>query len=88
MFLTTRLRNVPEWHRRRLAAFNYSWQQLDALEQSAFARLSIFRAGFVHAPAEAVAGAVMWYTGQIYGKLGVKSCTQTLAQARTLNLIA
>ena len=32
-------------------------------------------------------GTVKWYTSQIYGKLGVKSRTQAVAQARALNLI-
>jgi DNA-binding CsgD family transcriptional regulator len=40
-----------------LAAFDYSWQQLEPAEQSAFAHLSVFRGGFDRAAAEAVAGA-------------------------------
>jgi predicted ATPase/class 3 adenylate cyclase/DNA-binding NarL/FixJ family response regulator len=34
------------------------------------------------------AGTVKWYTSQIYGKLGVKSRTQAVAQARALNLLS
>jgi predicted ATPase/class 3 adenylate cyclase/DNA-binding CsgD family transcriptional regulator len=33
-------------------------------------------------------GTVKWYTSQIYGKLGVKSRTQAVAQARALNLLS
>lgn len=32
-------------------------------------------------------GTVKWYTGQIYGKLGVANRTQAIARARTLGLI-
>lgn len=56
-FLATRLRNVPARHRSMLAAFDYSWQQMEPAEQSAFARLSVFRGGFDRAAATAVAGA-------------------------------
>ncbi|MGD8807612.1 MAG: tetratricopeptide repeat protein, partial [Chloroflexota bacterium] len=56
-FLATRLRNVPARHRSMLAAFDYSWQQLEPAEQSAFARLSVFRGGFDRAAAAAVASA-------------------------------
>jgi predicted ATPase/class 3 adenylate cyclase len=56
-FLATRLRDMPERHRSMLAAFDYSWQQLDPSEQSAFARLSVFRGGFDRPAAEVVASA-------------------------------
>jgi predicted ATPase/class 3 adenylate cyclase len=56
-FLATRLRNVPERHRSMLAAFDYSWQQLGSTEESAFARLSVFRGGFDRTAVTAVTGA-------------------------------
>lgn len=34
------------------------------------------------------AGTIKWYTSQIYGKLGVKSRTQAVAQARALSLLS
>ncbi len=56
-FLATRMRNVPARHRSMLAAFDTSWQQLEPPEQTAFARLSVFRGGFDRAAAQAVAEA-------------------------------
>ena len=32
-------------------------------------------------------GTVKWYTGQLYGKLGVESRTQAVARARELRLV-
>ena len=56
-FLHTNLVNVPERHRSMRAALNHSWQLLDADDQAVFRRLAIFRGGFTHEAAQAVAGA-------------------------------
>ncbi len=56
-FLTTTVRNVEERHRSMRAVFDQSWNLLCEEEQSAFAKLSIFRGGFDHEAAERVAGA-------------------------------
>jgi predicted ATPase/DNA-binding CsgD family transcriptional regulator len=58
-FLTTRLRDLPERHRSILAVFEQSWRLLDKRQQAVFRRLAVFRGGFDHKGAEAVAGATL-----------------------------
>jgi predicted ATPase/DNA-binding SARP family transcriptional activator len=58
-FLTTRLRNLPERHRSVRAALDYSWALLTEHQRAVFARLSVFRNGFVPAAAARVAGATL-----------------------------
>jgi predicted ATPase len=55
--LATKLRDVPERHRSLWAVCEHSWQLLNAAEQAAFSRLSIFRGGFDQAAAQHVAAA-------------------------------
>lgn len=55
--LETELRDVPERQRSVRASFDYSWRRLDEVEQTVFARLSIFRGGFTLAAAQDVTGA-------------------------------
>jgi predicted ATPase/DNA-binding SARP family transcriptional activator len=56
-FLTTSMRDVPERHRSLRAVFEHSWQSLTEREQTAFAKLSVFRGGFTRVAAKRVAGA-------------------------------
>lgn len=45
-FLTTRSRNAISRHQSARAVFNYSWQLLSNEEQSALAKLAVFKGGF------------------------------------------
>jgi predicted ATPase len=56
--LTATATNVPSRHRSLRAAFDVSWQLLNAAEQATLAQLSVFRGGFSGAAAVAVTGAV------------------------------
>jgi predicted ATPase/DNA-binding XRE family transcriptional regulator len=58
-FLTTSLRDVPPRHRSLRAAFDHSWRLLTEQEQCVFRKLSVFRGGFEHDTAEAVAGTTL-----------------------------
>ena len=71
-FLSTSLRNIPERQRSLRAAFEHSWQLLDLPEQTAFARLSVFRGGFT---AEA-AWVVAHVSAQTLASLVAKSLLQ------------
>jgi DNA-binding SARP family transcriptional activator/predicted ATPase len=55
--LTSRSQNVPERHRSMRVVLEQSWQLLTAHEREVFQRLSVFRGGFGHDAAHAVAGA-------------------------------
>jgi predicted ATPase/DNA-binding SARP family transcriptional activator len=55
--LQTTLRDIPERHRTLKAAFDHSWNYLDAAEQSVLARLSVFQGGFALPAAATIAGA-------------------------------
>jgi tetratricopeptide (TPR) repeat protein len=55
--LTSRHQNVPERHRSMRVVLEQSWQLLTSREQEVFKRLSVFRGGFAHEAAHAVAGA-------------------------------
>jgi predicted ATPase/DNA-binding SARP family transcriptional activator len=56
-FLTSSLRDVPERHRNLRAIFDRSWQLLSEPERAVFRQLAVFRHGFCHPAAQAVAGA-------------------------------
>jgi predicted ATPase len=56
-FLTSPLRDAPERHRSLRAVFDHSWTLLSPAEQSALAKLSVFRGAFDRAAATAVADA-------------------------------
>jgi len=56
-FLETNVRNVPTRHRSIQAVFDTSWQSLRESERRIYAQLSVFRGGFTHEAAEAVAEA-------------------------------
>lgn len=56
-FLKTNVRNMPERHRSMQAVFDQSWRMLTEAERAVFPKLSVFRGGFRHEAAEAVAGA-------------------------------
>ncbi|HLF02390.1 MAG TPA: tetratricopeptide repeat protein [Anaerolineales bacterium] len=56
-FLSTTMRDVPQRHRSLRAVFDHSWTLLSAEERRVFARLSVFRGGFLREAAEAVAEA-------------------------------
>jgi predicted ATPase len=55
--LTSDMRNAPDRHRSMGAVFDHSWALLSQEERRVFARLAIFRGGFTHQAAAAVAGA-------------------------------
>lgn len=55
--LTSRHQNVPARHRSMRVVLEQSWQLLAAHEREVFQSLSVFRGGFDHAAAQAVAGA-------------------------------
>lgn len=54
-FLDTGARGLPPRHRRMRAVFDYAWQHLTGLEQTAMVHLSIFRGSFSAAGAAVVA---------------------------------
>lgn len=54
--LETELLDVPERQRSIRAVFNYAWQRLTPDEQTAYARLSVFRGGFTREAAEQITG--------------------------------
>ena len=56
-FLTSRYRDTPPRQRSLRAVFDYSWQQLTAVEQQIFARLGLFQGGFTIEAAAKIAGA-------------------------------
>lgn len=56
-FLETPLRNVSDRHRSLRATFEYSWNLLNAKEQSVLRQLSVFAGSFSRAAASEVAGA-------------------------------
>ncbi len=58
-FLTTNARNVAERHRSLRAAFEHSWQLLNAREQDVFRKLSVFKGGFTREAAAEVAGSTI-----------------------------
>lgn len=53
--LTTATRNLPDKHRSMRASFDHSWRLLSKEEQSALAKLSVFRGGFTREAAREVA---------------------------------
>jgi predicted ATPase/DNA-binding SARP family transcriptional activator len=55
-FLAARTRDIPDRHRSLRAVFDYAWRSLNATEQQALLRLSVFRGSFDRAAAQAVAG--------------------------------
>jgi serine/threonine protein kinase len=56
-FLESDSQQIPERQRSMRAVMEYSWQQMNGLEQTVFAKLSVFRGGFTREAAEGVAGA-------------------------------
>jgi non-specific serine/threonine protein kinase len=54
-FLAARTRDVPDRHRSLRVVFDYAWRSLNAAEQQALMRFSVFRGGFDRAAAQAVA---------------------------------
>jgi serine/threonine protein kinase/tetratricopeptide (TPR) repeat protein len=56
-FLESDSQQIPERQRSMRAVMEYSWQQMSEVEQSVFAKLSVFRGGFTREAAEVVAGA-------------------------------
>lgn len=56
-FLQTDMRNIPARHRSIRGVFESAWKLLSPDEQTAFARLSVFRGGFTREAAEYVTGA-------------------------------
>lgn len=56
-FLASQSLDVSEKHRSLEAAFNYSWQMLEAGQREKLARLSVFRGGFTRQAANRVANA-------------------------------
>ncbi|MEZ4708111.1 MAG: AAA family ATPase [Caldilineaceae bacterium] len=58
-FLVATAHNLPARHRSIAAVFNHSWQLLSPPEQSAFARLSLFRGGCTREAAQRVTGATL-----------------------------
>ena len=56
-FLASTAHNMPSRHRSIAAVFNHSWQLLSPLEQSAFARFSLFRGGCTREAAQSITGA-------------------------------
>ncbi len=56
-FLTSHYRDTPPRQRSLRAVFDYSWEQLTAVDQTIFAELGVFEDGFTLEAAEQVAGA-------------------------------
>ncbi len=67
-FLATDIHNVPERHRSIRAVFEQSWEQLSPQEQRCLSRMSIFRGGFQHQAAQAVADASLHLLRTLIGK--------------------
>lgn len=77
-FLTATAHNLPARHRSIAAVFNHSWQLLSPPEQSAFARLSLFRGGCTREAAQRVASATL----PILSMLVDKSLLRRTSQGR------
>jgi predicted ATPase/DNA-binding SARP family transcriptional activator len=56
-FLAVEWHDVPARQRSMRAVFDWSWRLLTEAEQRVLRQLSVFRGGFTHAAAEAIAGA-------------------------------
>jgi predicted ATPase/DNA-binding SARP family transcriptional activator len=54
-FLAARTRDIPDRHRSLRAVFDYAWRSLNAAEQQALMRTSVFRGSFDRGAAQAVA---------------------------------
>jgi predicted ATPase/class 3 adenylate cyclase len=57
--LASALRDAPARHRSMRAVFDGSWRRLGAVEQTAFARLSVFRGGSARRAVQHVSGATL-----------------------------
>lgn len=55
--LESHTRNMPERHRSIRVVFDYSWNLLTPTEQEVFAKLAVFRGGFLREAGEEVTGA-------------------------------
>jgi predicted ATPase/DNA-binding SARP family transcriptional activator len=77
-FLSTSLRDAPERQHSLRAVFDYSWNLLTKAEQTALAKVSVFRGGFT----EEAAGAIADADAQTLFTLSEKSLTQRNANGR------
>ncbi len=55
-FLASELRDTPERQHSIQAIFEYSWKQLQVIDQQVFMKLSVFRGGFTRKAAQVIAG--------------------------------
>ena len=60
--------DLPERQRSLRVVWDSTWQRLDEAEQTAFARLCVFRGGFTRAAAESVAGVTLGGLGRLAGR--------------------
>ena len=67
-FLATTQYDVPERQRSLRAAFDHSWNLLDAEEQRVLRALSVFRGGFTREAGERVTGALLMQLGALIDK--------------------
>lgn len=67
-FLATDARDAPARHHSVRAAFDATWQRLDAPEQDAFVALSVFHGGFTREAAREVAGITLHQLHTLVGK--------------------
>src|SRR5262245_11067224 len=67
-FLASPVRNAPERHRSLRVVFDHSWALLSSIEQTALAKLSVFRGSFDLEAAEAVGGASLLVVASLVDK--------------------
>lgn len=77
-FLASPLRNVPERHRSLRAVFDHAWNVLSNTEQTALAKLSVFRGPFDLEAAEEIGGASL----PVLASLADKSLLQVSGPGR------
>ncbi|MBI5034640.1 MAG: tetratricopeptide repeat protein [Chloroflexi bacterium] len=77
-FLATTQRDVPERQRSLRAAFEHSWNLLDAEEQRALRALSVFRGGFTLEAAEALVSKQSTVNSEQYPSLTVHGSLPTV----------
>jgi predicted ATPase/class 3 adenylate cyclase/tetratricopeptide (TPR) repeat protein len=66
--LETETANMPARHRSMRAIFDTTWQRLDAVDGSVFARLAVFRGGCTRGAVQAITGATLRQLHRFVGR--------------------
>ncbi|MFN8440640.1 MAG: BTAD domain-containing putative transcriptional regulator [Caldilineaceae bacterium] len=81
-FLTVDWRDMPQRQRSMRAVFTWSWQLLNAQEQTIFRQLAIFQGSFTRSAAEQIAGATLPLLARLMNKSLIHVADPTLAEGR------